>query len=258
MKQAVQKAFSKSACSYDAHADLQREIGQRLLQLVSSQANARYVLDCGCGTGWMFPVLMEKFPGAKVMGCDFALGMVQRAQEQNRTNYFLAADAAALPFRKQSIDYIVSNLAFQWMHDLSSCFCDVYFALRPKGRFIFSGFGRASLRELHESFEQTADDQEDNGKIFQKIIVHQQQVSLTLKEAGFSNIICSTEIAERSYDDLFHLSRWLQGIGAHRLPKNKRITKNWFLRANDYYKDHYGNESGIKATFEVIWAQAEK
>jgi malonyl-CoA O-methyltransferase len=78
-KRAVRRSFSRAASSYDEHAVLQREVGERLLQhLDPIRIAPRRVIDLGCGTGAAFDALRKRYPDAPLVGIDHALPMLRR------------------------------------------------------------------------------------------------------------------------------------------------------------------------------------
>ncbi len=55
-KQAIARAFGRAAVGYDRFADVQRASGERLMTLVGMR-DGDDVLDAGCGTGVLRPLL---------------------------------------------------------------------------------------------------------------------------------------------------------------------------------------------------------
>src|SRR5213596_444099 len=77
----VRRAFERAAATYDAAAVLQREIGQRMaerLDLVKLKPAS--ILDAGCGTGEALGELHARYPGAGLLGIDFAFRMISAAR----------------------------------------------------------------------------------------------------------------------------------------------------------------------------------
>ena len=97
-KAAVAKSFSRAAASYDAVAELQRDVGDKLLAKVPV---GRYpnVLDLGCGTGYFTARLAQHAAAETIAGLDIAEGMIahcrSRATPANALWY--RGDAEQLP-----------------------------------------------------------------------------------------------------------------------------------------------------------------
>src|SRR5262245_38262097 len=94
------------------------------------EAPAARVLDVGCGTGLLTTRLRRELPDASVIGCDFSLGMLARADTGPR----VAANALSLPFRSATFDAVVSTEAFHWFPDQPRALSEMLRVLRRGGR----------------------------------------------------------------------------------------------------------------------------
>ena len=59
-KLAVAESFSKAAKSYDSAAQLQRDIGSELFNLLPRNLTPRCVVDIGSGTGFFTELLQQR------------------------------------------------------------------------------------------------------------------------------------------------------------------------------------------------------
>jgi len=118
----VKQCFSRASARYDSLTSLHQQIALELLDRLDQSVSHSSVLDIGMGTGWLTNKLLEKFPFAKVVGIDFSRKMLREAHLRNPQFSVVQADARALPFHKDSFDWIISNLAFQWIEDHYSVF----------------------------------------------------------------------------------------------------------------------------------------
>jgi ubiquinone/menaquinone biosynthesis C-methylase UbiE len=74
---------------------------------------ARTVLDVGCGTGHVAPVLAELAPEVAYTGVDLAAAAIEGAKRVRRPGTYLVADTAALPFAAASFDAVISLYALE-------------------------------------------------------------------------------------------------------------------------------------------------
>jgi trans-aconitate 2-methyltransferase len=77
---------------------------------------ARRVVDLGCGPGNSTELLVERFPGAEVIGLDSSPDMLRKARERLPQCAFVEADIAAWT-PETGTDLLFANAAFQWVPD---------------------------------------------------------------------------------------------------------------------------------------------
>ena len=77
-KRQVAASFSRAATSYDAVAELQRMVGNALIERLPGELKPALWLDLGCGTGHFSRVLGSRFPTGDGVALDIAEGMLVR------------------------------------------------------------------------------------------------------------------------------------------------------------------------------------
>ena len=126
------------------------------------------IVDLGCGTGQLTRRLVERFPGATVVGVDLSAGMLgeaRRAEGGGSSPRYVRGDALALPLRTESIDVAVCTESLHWYPDQEEVLAGLSRILRPGGRLVIasiatvtrlgdrvlrgaSGLGGAEIRAL--------------------------------------------------------------------------------------------------------------
>ncbi len=80
----ARRSFERASKGYDACAVLQTEVRALLLaRLDFTSLKPRVILDAGAGTGHASRALKKRYPGARVIAVDFALGMLRSAAAQS-------------------------------------------------------------------------------------------------------------------------------------------------------------------------------
>ncbi len=250
----IRRAFSNSAVHYEVLAGLQNEIGRELVQRIQNEDNCAHILDVGMGTGRMTNRLSLFFPDTRVIGIDFSDGMIAAARKKYDGFKIVQADAAALPFREETFDIVVSNLAYQWVDDLEQAFRASYGVLKERGVFCATLFGGRTLEELFVSFENSA----WNSVPLLKRLAGEDAVFAAARQAGFGDPEIKTELIKTHFPDMLALLKWLKGIGANRMNRDFYFGRDWLRRANEYYFKNFNNRWGVQASFEVIWIYAKK
>ena len=153
-KDLIRERFSESfSTTYDAEAQVQGDIAQRMVELWKSYATTNEgcsVLEVGCGSGIFtrkyLPVL---YPSKLVLNdlCAEPDVVVNLTTTQYQ---FLQCDAETIELPDESVDYITSTSALQWFENLESFFAKAYTWLKPGGYLIFSTFGTDNLREIRQ------------------------------------------------------------------------------------------------------------
>jgi len=210
-KKAIAASFSKAAISYDQFADLQREIGHHLIDLMPAtikQANS--ILDLGCGTGYFSGLLSQLASPTNLTCFDLSPAMLkQAAQKKLACCDYVQGDIDHLPFTTDQFDLIFSNLVVQWSEQLSPCLAQAKQALTKKGILCFSTLLNGSLIELQQAWQQV-----DNRNHVNDFLT-EQQVKIALQQAGFKQFSLTTETRVKKYPDVISVMKALKGIGAN-------------------------------------------
>ncbi len=257
-KQHIQKAFSGSAHRYDQHTALQQDIGRDLLADIPSRRDSMFLLDVGMGTGWMTQELQRAFPGAGVVGMDLAFGMAHFVRKNRVGIQAVQADAAHLPFKDNVFHLVVSNLAYQWVEDLSASFRQIYRVLGKDGELYVTLFTRETLWEMYESFQNAFPSIPGRSVPLTSRLPEGESVLSALQGQGFQIIRQQRQNSRRPFTDLLDLLRWLKAIGANTMNGTFFIGREGLAAADQYYKSQFKSQQGIQATFEVIKIVARK
>ncbi|MCM8779738.1 MAG: methyltransferase domain-containing protein [Candidatus Omnitrophica bacterium] len=249
--QIIEKKFSRAASNYDRHADIQKYFADLLLErLKSDRAASQNMLDIGTGTGNLLQGLSYIYPSANIAGLDISWGMLSKARERMRR--LLQADAAQLPFKDNSFDLVISNLALQWVVHLQSCFSEIARILKKEGNLYFNIFGPQTLKELKVIFPAIEE---------RFILSGLPDIERLLEKTGFKNIQSQRLIEKRIYPTMTDIVKWLKNIGANYtgyIPvKSLGMRKIW-QEAESNYKNQFAGGEGVYATFETFLIKAKR
>ncbi|MBI1285497.1 MAG: malonyl-ACP O-methyltransferase BioC [Thiobacillus sp.] len=282
----VRRAFDQAAASYDAHAVLQREVCDRLLERLDFMTlQPDRVLDVGCGTGYGLAHLRARYAEAACYALDIAPAMLHavrarlphvrwsrraldlltayvlgtaRAKDgipcghRSPLTHSLCADMERLPLASSSMNLVWSSLALQWAQDLEATLKGFHRALAPGGLLMFATFGPDTLKELRAAFAAI----DDTPHVNRFTDLH--DIGDMLVHAGFSSPVMEMEMLTLTYADLKTLMRDLKGIGAHNAASARRrglLGKSAWARLEQAYETHR-QDGRLPATFEVIYGHA--
>ncbi len=256
-KRAVADSFSAAAAHYDAHAALQQEVGQRLLERLDYlKATPTHILDIGCGTGVITRALQQRYKKARVTGLDLAHGMAVYAHKKRTwlaRERFVCADMEALPFAAQSFDLIVSNLALQWQDDLSAVFSEFQRVLKPGGALLFATFGPDTLMELRQSWRAVDE------RIHVNRFMDMHDVGDALLRAHLADPVIDCEKICLTYRDVKTLMRELKAIGAHNVNQGRThglTPPNHLKKMMAHYETFRRSDGYLPATYEIVYGNA--
>jgi malonyl-CoA O-methyltransferase len=254
--QRVRKKFSNAAERYDSLAFVQNAVRKEFHERFKIK-NGSSVLDVGCGTGALLRGIAPLNLSGLNIGVDPAAGMIERARQDSTHGIFLEADACRLPFRKETFDIVVSSSSYQWVMDLNKAFASVRNVLKPWGAFKMALFGRGTLKELLWSLDAASAGDVVSSQIRRLPTVKDVWHALDWAKLRDIRVHCEERVVV--FEDLRAVMTWLKGVGANSLGK-VFLGRRTLERAQKHYADHYAAaaDKGVKATFEVIWAEAVK
>jgi malonyl-CoA O-methyltransferase len=236
----IQRGFNKSAGQYDLFSSLHRDIADKLLSQVINQPAPSAILDVGCGTGYLTIKAQESFPQSKIIGLDFAEGMLKVARSKQKDIHWILADGQDLPFSNEHFDIVLSNLAYQWAQPLSRAFSQARRVLIPKGVLACTLFGYHSCQELFQSLDEAS-----RGELKFARLPDRSQVQEALISGGFKGPRVDSEQIKIEFGDMYALINWFKLIGAPHLPPQL------------FTKKRFACDGGVYATFEVIGVYAK-
>ena len=252
--QQIRRAFGRAAATYDAHAVLQHEVENRLLERLDYlEHEPARVVDVGCGTGRAASAMRKRWKGAQVIALDLAAPMLRRIKPGWLHPLLpVNADACALPFVDASIDVLFSNLCVQWIEDLPVLFDEFRRVLRADGYFAFSTFGPDTLHELRGAWAQV--DRAPHVSAFADIA----HVGDALMLAGFRDPVLDGEHFTLTYPDATSLMRELKAIGATNADARRArgLTGRQHFRGVVAAYEAWRTGGLLPATYEVIYAHA--
>ncbi|UXA08408.1 class I SAM-dependent methyltransferase [Mycobacterium sp. SMC-2] len=135
-------AFDERAAGYDRgwRGRLHHEIADRTAHLAVATVTApEYVLDVGCGTGYLLQLLARRYPNAKhLCGIDPAPQMVSVATTLARDPRvsFKRGAAEELDYADRAFDLVLSTTSFDHWSDQLVGLMECARVLRPGGRLV--------------------------------------------------------------------------------------------------------------------------
>lgn len=146
--QAVAAMFDDVAAKYDMTNDV-LSLGQTRLwrKAVTAALDVRpdeRVLDLGAGTATSS--LPFAAAGARVIPCDFSLGMLREGKKRHPELPLTAGDATRLPFADGVFDAVTISFALRNVHDTDAALREMRRVAKPGGRLVICEFSQPTYR----------------------------------------------------------------------------------------------------------------
>jgi len=167
------------------------------------------------------------------------------------------SETETLPFPPESLDLVVSALAFQFVNDLPGVLMQIRRALRPDGLLLAAMIGGDTLTELRQSF--AAAEAELEGGVSPRVapFADLRDIGALLQRAGLALPVTDVDRIVVRYDSAFALMQDLRRMGATNILMERRRTptrRATMLRMAQIYGERFADADGrIRATFDVIW-----
>lgn len=166
-------------------------------------------------------------------------------------------DTSLVPFAPQSLDAVVSLLAFQWVDDLPGLLIQIKRALKADGLFMACLLGGQTLHELRDSFARA--EIECEGGLSPRVspFADLRDIGALMQRAGFALPVVDTETITVRYQTPLALFADLRAMGATNVLIERRkipLRRKTLLRALEIYAENYSDsDERIRATFECLW-----
>jgi SAM-dependent methyltransferase len=166
-------------------------------------------------------------------------------------------ESEALPLAPESLDLVVSGLAFQFVNDLPGVLAQIRRALKPDGLLLAAMVGGDTLTELRQAF--AAAEAECEGGVSPRVapFADLRDVGSLLQRAGFALPVTDADRVVVRYDSVFALMQDIRRMGATNILVERRRTptrRATLLRMAQIYGERFVDADGrVRATFDVIW-----
>jgi SAM-dependent methyltransferase len=162
-----------------------------------------------------------------------------------------------LPLQPESLDLVVSALAFQFVNDLPGVLAQIRHALRPDGLLLAAMIGGDTLTELRQSF--AAAEAECEGGVSPRVapFADLRDIGALLQRAGLALPVTDVDRVVVRYDSAFALMADLRRMGATNILIERRrapTRRATMLRMAQIYAERFADADGrIRATFDIVW-----
>lgn len=236
---------------YDRHATQQKHTLETLVDgVLPYTKTGAWVLDAGCGTGYLQSCLAARGLAWRVYGVDVSAAMCAIARSLMPA--VACADLTSLPIADASMDMVFSSSAMQWVGSLDAAYEEANRVLALEGVIAIAVYVDGTLRELHEAMKQAG------WPVWR--FAHEQDHLQALEVAGFKIDQVNIEDSKQLGSSLHDLLRSLKNIGANRYyPATQPTMKlQLFRQIERYYDQHFRQDGASYASWRIAYLIARK
>jgi len=153
-KALVKRRFHCASKTYDAHATVQKEMAQALVQMAAWHLAPfqERMLELGCGTGLLTQEILKCFSAEKYVTNDLVEEMAGKVESivlasDVESHQFLGGDAEQLVFPEPQ-QVVWSGATIQWIDELKPFFAKLSDLLVDEGYVVVSSFGPDNYSEI--------------------------------------------------------------------------------------------------------------
>jgi len=187
--------FDQAAADWDALEVKETHVRLREIVAELTIAPEAAVLDVGCGTGILLPLLRESVNGdGRIVALDLSGEMLKRAlgkgaalsqskepalsQSKGQPAVYVQGDAESLPLPEGVFDWVFCNAVFPHFADKLGALAELRRVLRKGGRLIICHTAsRQTINEFHRSI---------GGAVAYDAIPGEEEMLRLLREAGLA------------------------------------------------------------------------
>ncbi|HZC95086.1 MAG TPA: methyltransferase domain-containing protein, partial [Bradyrhizobium sp.] len=152
-----------------------------------------------------------------------------------------------LPLQPESLDLVVSALAFQFVNDLPGVLAQIRRALKPDGLLLAAMIGGDTLTELRQSFASA--EAECEGGVSPRVapFADLRDIGGLLQRAGLALPVTDVDRVVVRYDSALALMADLRRMGATNILIERRRTptrRATMLRMAQIYAEHFADPDG--------------
>lgn len=254
-KQRIRQAFDQAATGYDAAADVQREMSDRLAEyLVRADlaADPAAILDAGCGTGYSAGWLAQRWPRAELILLDFAPAMLAVARPQYPGARVICADIEALPFSDGCFGGYWSNLTWQW-NDPRRCLAEAARVLRPGAWLAVATLGADNFPEWRHAFAGI----DDYGHVL--VLPPPERLLAECRANGWQVKAWERRPVRRHFPDARSALRSVKAVGAREVEQRRPmpLSRSAWQGINARY-EQLREVGGLPLTYDGVWLIATR
>lgn len=255
LKQEIAESFGAAASYYDEHADVQKEVADRLIASLQPWRDiipSGPIIELGCGTGFVTKGLVDLYSNREIHVTDLSEQMVdycrQKFSDADNLSFYVQ-DAEDPPYEEPHYSMTVCGFSAQWFKDPAQTLGQWLQATKPGGLLLVSFPGNESFPQWREKCKElglpyTGNDLPDVEEMVVKMSLGPAQVDYY--EDTISRIY---ESARDFFSELKKLGAGIQRQGRSLSPKELSLLIDHWDRSTD---------GQVKVSYHVVFLAVKR
>ncbi|KAK3092751.1 hypothetical protein FSP39_006869 [Pinctada imbricata] len=240
---------------YKDYELIKEEIGYRTYdRLCDIKRDFEVGVELGAGRGYVSRHILKEMMKV-IFQCELSGKLLRTAEVSPEVpTHKIIADEEFIPFKENSVSVFFSSLSLHWVNDLPGCFRQVLTALKPDGVFLGSMFGGETLFELRVALQLAEQECEGGFGPHVSPFTEPNDVGNLLSRAGFTMLTLDIDEITVHYPGIVELMDDLKGMAENNCAWNRKpmLHRNTLEVAENKYREMYGTEKGLPATYQII------
>ncbi|MDX1618622.1 MAG: methyltransferase domain-containing protein [Balneolaceae bacterium] len=251
----ISRNFGKSAAYYDEHAEIQREVADRLIASLRPWLDILPrgpVLELGCGTGFVTAGLLDLFPERELVITDISPAMVDYCRRKFGERDGIAyrtLDAGQLDSNRETFAMTVSGFVAQWFEQPALTLGRCLEATKPGGLLLASFPGRESFPEWKEICLEM-------GLPFTGNRLPDTEELVVKLSGGPVQIDFYEDTVKQNFESSVDFFRHLKRLGAGTQREGRHLTGREMRRLIDYWDGR--SEGPVEVSYHIVFVAVKR
>lgn len=235
-KELIRKRFQKSLTTYTQHATVQKEMAEKLVSYLLSNAGESFdnIFEIGCGTGNLTNYILNNLKFNLFTANDIVDDAIEHVKSLSNNISFLTGDAESIELPANQ-DLIISNATLQWINNIPEFLTKLHGSLNKSGILAFTYFSPDNFAEI-------------SALTGCKLNYHPKDVFFKVLNEFMEPLFFIDEIITLEFNDPLEVLNHIKQIGVNSLNQSFWTRK----RLNEFrinYIKHFSVNDKVKLTY---------
>jgi malonyl-CoA O-methyltransferase len=255
LKQKIASAFGSSASFYDKHAEVQREVADRLIASLEPWRDIippGPIIELGCGTGFVTEGLTGLYPNREILATDLSESMIdfckQKYSDLEQVK-FSVQDAEDPPFDEPHYAMTVSGFTPQWFKNPAITLGKWLEATKPGGLLLTSFPGSESFPEWREKCR-------DLGLPFTRNPLPDVEEMVIKMSLGPAQVDYYEDTITQTFGSARDFFRHLKKLGASTKRQGRSLSAKELSMLIDHWDD--STDGKVKISYHIVFLAVKR